>query len=160
MCADCSTGAHRVDLAADRVDHSPVAEYALVTMVMASLAVALTSIAEPRLGTGLPVTVARAQALATKTAKANGVAAADARQTFASAPYARAALRYLYTTGWIAGRKAPAECVFAKATTGATEQRLRAEIRTSAKLVARLRRMGVTVAEAARAVTRGTAAAC
>ena len=56
-----------------------MAEYALVTMVMASLAVALTSIAEPRLGTGLPVTVARAQALATKTAKANGVAAADAR---------------------------------------------------------------------------------
>jgi hypothetical protein len=137
-----------------------MAEYALVTMVVASLAVALSSISESQLATGLPVTTARAQALVAKTARANGVPVASARATLARAPYPRAALRFLYTAGWVGGRTAAAECLLAKATPGSTERRLAVELRKDAKVVARLRRMDVTVTQAARALTRGTAAAC
>ena len=137
-----------------------MAEYALVTMVMASLAVSISSIAEPRLATGLPVTAARAQVLVAHTARASGVPVADARRTLARAPYPRTALRYLYVAGWIGGRKAPAECVFAKASSGSTERRLADEIRKDRTLVSRLRRMGVSVAQTAAVLTRGTAAAC
>jgi hypothetical protein len=78
----------------------------------------------------------------------------------AHAPYGRAALRYLYAEGWIAGRKNAADCVFAKATPESTVRELAAGIRKDARLRARLRRMNVTVDQAAVALTRGTAAAC
>ena len=50
--------------------------------------------------------------------------------------------------------------MFAKATPGSTQQQLAAGIRKDARLLARLRRMNVTVVQAAEALTRGTAAAC
>lgn len=149
-----------VDREGEVHDHLVVAEYALVTMVMASLAVSISSIAEPRLATGLPVTAARAQALVTKTARASGVSVVDARRTLARAPYPRAALRYLYAAGWIGGRKAPTECVLAKVTGRSTERRLADEIRKDRTLVSRLRRMGVSVDQAVAVLKRGTAAAC
>jgi hypothetical protein len=50
--------------------------------------------------------------------------------------------------------------VFARATPGSTQQQLSDGLRKDTKLVARLRRMKVTVTQAAEALTRGTAAAC
>jgi len=50
--------------------------------------------------------------------------------------------------------------VFAKATPASTERRLAVELRKDAKVVTRLRRMDVTVMQAAWVLTRGTAAAC
>ena len=135
-------------------------EYALVTAVVASLAISLATIPEAQLARQLPVTAARAQVLITKSAHAKGVPAAQARATMAHAPYGRAALRYLYAEGWIAGRKNAADCVFAKATPASTERELAAGIRKDARLRARLRRMNVTVDQTAVALTRGTAAAC
>jgi len=82
------------------------------------------------------------------------------RATLARAPYPRAELRYLYTAGWIGGRLAPAECVLARAWARSTERRLAVEFRKDAKVVSRLRRVRVTVTQAARVLTRGTAPAC
>jgi hypothetical protein len=137
-----------------------MAEYALVTAVVASLAIALATIPDAQLARNLPVTAARAQALVSKSARASGVSTAEARSVMARAPYGRAALRYLYAEGWLAGRKNAAECVFAKATPGSTRRDLAAGIRKDDRLRTRLRRMRVTVDQAAGALTRGTAAAC
>jgi hypothetical protein len=137
-----------------------VVEYALITAVVASLALSLSAIPERQLARQLPVTSARAQALVSKTARANDVPAAGARSAMARAPYGRAALRYLYAEGWIGGRTNAAECVFAKATPGSTQKRLEEALRKDARLRARLARMSVTVPQAAEAITRGTASAC
>lgn len=137
-----------------------MAEYALVTAVVASLALALATIPEGQLARQLPVTAARAQALVTKTARANHVSPAQARAALARAPYRRAALRYLYAEGWIGGRKHAADCVFAKVTPGSTRREVGAAIRRDARLVARLGRMRLTVAQAAGAIAAGTASAC
>jgi hypothetical protein len=137
-----------------------MAEYALITAVVASLALSLATIPESELARRLPVTASRAQALLSKSARAANVAPAQARAVMAKAPYRRAPLRYLYAEGWIGGRGNAADCVFAKATPDSTQQRLAAGIRKDARLRGRLRRMNVTVAQAAEALTRGTAAAC
>lgn len=137
-----------------------MAEYALITAVVASLALSLATIPESQLSRTLPVTAARAQALASRSARTAGVPAAGARAAVASAPYTRAALRYLFAEGWIGGRKNAAECVFAKATPEATRSRLATAMRKDTRLRARLGRIHVTVGQAAEALTRGTAAAC
>ena len=136
-----------------------MAEYALVTAVVASLAVAFGSLTGSQLSK-LPVTAARAQALVVQAAKANAVPPAAARTTLAGAPYERPALKYLYATGWIGGRKSPADCLFAKATPESTEKRFAESIRKDPKVVGALRKMRVTVAQAAGALRRGTADAC
>ena len=137
-----------------------MAEYALVTAVMASLAIALTSIPDARLAARLPTTTARATALVSETARMAKVPVAGARAPYASAPYDRPQLRYLYAAGWVGGRQRPAECAFAKVSTGSTTKRMVESIRKDGRLLTRLRRMNVTVAAAADALTRGTAAAC
>jgi hypothetical protein len=137
-----------------------MAEYALITAVVASLALSLATIPDAQLARQLPVTAARAAALVSKSARANGVAAGEARAAMAHAPYGRAALRYLYAEGWITGRRNASECVFAKATPDSTQRELAAGLRKDARLRSRLRRMNVTVDQAAGALTRGTAAAC
>ena len=137
-----------------------MAEYALVTAVVASLAISLATLPEAQLARQLPVTAARAQALVSKSARTSGVPVARARSALAHAPYGRAPLRYLYAEGWIAGRKNAAQCVFAKATPGSTQRDLAAGIRKDDRLGTRLRRMNVTVGQAAAALTRGAADAC
>lgn len=143
-----------------RADDRAVAEYALITAVVASLALSLATIPESELARQLPLTAARAQALVSRSARAGNIPPAQARAVLAHAPYRRAPLRYLYAEGWIGGRRNAADCVFAKATPGPTQDRLAIGIRKDARLRARLRRMNVTVSQAAAALTRGTAAAC
>jgi hypothetical protein len=160
--ADRSTGLRRrvVDLRGARADDQAMAEYALVTAVVASLALSLAAIPEGQLSRKLPVTAARAQGLLATSAGAGKVSVSESRRVMARAPYGRVALRYLYAEGWIAGRRNAAECVFAKATPASTETRVRAAIAKDSRLRARLRRMQVTVPQAASAITRGTGAAC
>ena len=137
-----------------------MAEYALVTAVVASLALSLATIPERQLSRKLPVTAARAQALLSTSARASKVPVGEAGAVMARAPYQRAALRYLFAEGWIAGRRNAAECVFAKVTPAPTAERMRVAIEKDTRLRARLRRMQVTVPQAASAITRGTGAAC
>ena len=137
-----------------------MAEYALITAMVECLALSLATIPKSELGRRLPVTSERAQALVSKSARTADVSPAQARAVMARAPYGRAPLRYLYAEGWIGGRKNAADCVFAKVTPESTQQQLAAGIRKDPRLLARLRRMKVTVAQASDALTRGTAAAC
>jgi hypothetical protein len=141
-------------------DDPVVAEYALVSSMVAILAIALASIPESQLAARLPVTNDRATALVIHSAREARVSASQARAALRRAPYARAPLRYLYAAGWITGRQKPYACVFAKATPEATRKELTSALRKDARLLSRLRRMSVTVAQAADALTKGTASAC
>ena len=136
-----------------------MAEYALVTAVMASLVV-LAAIPQAQLSKQLPVTAQRAQALVTKSARTSSVPVAEARAALARAPFSRPALRYLYASGWINGRLRPADCVFAKVSAASIQRQMLETIKRDSRLVSRLRRMKVTQAQAAHALTKGTASAC
>ena len=65
-------------------------EYALVTAAVASLAIALATIPEGQLAARLPTTTAKAQALVSQDAVAQGVSRAEANKALARAPYRRA----------------------------------------------------------------------
>jgi len=131
-----------------------------VTAMVATLAIALASIPESQLANRLPVTTERATALVTQSARTAHVSVAGARKAMTSSPYARPPLRYLYAAGWITGRQKPSDCIFAKVTPEATEQEMARGLRANLRLAQRLRRMHVTVAQAASALTRGAASAC
>jgi hypothetical protein len=137
-----------------------VTEYALVTFMVATIALAIGTIPDPLLAKRLPTTAAKAQALVATSARKQSVSAAQARAVMARAPYPRAPLRYLYAEGWIRGTKDPRSCVFAKAAPGTTSRNVAAAIRRDRGLVKRLGRMKVSVDQAAEAVLRGTASAC
>ncbi len=135
-------------------------EYALVTAAVASLAISIATIPEGKLAARLPTTAAKAQALVARDARAHGVSGAEAKKVLSHAPYRRAPLRYLYTSGWLGGRKDQRSCIFAKTTAGDTRSEVVTAIRGNASLVARLARMHVSVAQAAGAVVRGASDAC
>jgi len=135
-------------------------EYALVTAAVAALAISIATIPEGELAARLPTTAAKAQALVAQDARARGVSGSEAKRALARAPYGTAPLRYLYTAGWLNGRKDPASCLFAKATPGATTSKTVTAIRGNRSLVKRLTRMHVSVAQAATAVVRGASDAC
>lgn len=137
-----------------------MAEYALVTAMVATLAFALASIPDAQLASRLPVTPARATALVTQSARTSRVPVSGARAAYARAPYGRPPLRYLYAAGWITGKQLPAKCVFAKVTPDYTRQELTTAIRKDSRLAGRLRRMNVTVGRAVDAVAKGIASAC
>jgi hypothetical protein len=141
-------------------DHATVGEYALITAAVASLAISLATIPEGKLAEQLPTTAAKARALVAKDARADKVSHAEATKVLGRAPYGRPPLRYLYTSGWLGGRKDQASCLFAKTTPESTTARVTTAIRRNRTLVERLARMHVTVAQAASALVRGTASAC
>jgi hypothetical protein len=135
-------------------------EYALVTAAVASLAISIAAIPEGKLAGRLPTTAAKAQALVARDARAQGVSRAEAQKVLARAPYGRAPLRYLYTSGWLDGRKDQRSCIFAKTTRASTTAEVTTAIRRNRTLVARLGRMHVSIAAAASAVVRGASSAC
>ena len=92
-----------------------MAEYALVTAMVATIALAIGTIPDALLAKRLPTTAAKAQALVSVSARKQSVGPAQARAVMARAPYPRAPLRYLFAEGWIRGTKDPRSCVFAKA---------------------------------------------
>jgi hypothetical protein len=149
-----------IDLDALAADHPSVAEYALVTAMVATLTLALASIPAAQLSRRLPVTTARATALVTQSARTSGVRISGARAAYARAPFARPPLRYLYAAGWITGKQLPAKCIFAKVTPDYTREELTTAIRKDSRLASRLRRMKVTVGHAVDALAQGTASAC
>jgi hypothetical protein len=137
-----------------------VAEYAVVTFMVATIALAIGTIPDALLAKRLPTTVAKAQTLVSTSARKQSIAPAQARAVMARAPYPRAPLRYLFAEGWIRGTKDPRSCVFAKAAPNATSRNVAVAIERDRGLVTRLGRMRVTVEQAADAVLRGTTSAC
>ena len=80
-----------------------MAEYALVTAMVATIALAIGTIPDALLAKRLPTTAARAQALVSVSARKQSIGSAQARAGLARARYPRARLRYLFAEGWIRG---------------------------------------------------------
>jgi hypothetical protein len=99
-------------------------------------------------------------AAATKAAKTQKVAPAGARAAYQRAPYAKPALKYLYALGWIGGTKNAGQCGLTLLGQGAAKEHAAREMRSEPKLVAQLKKRGVSVAAAATAVTKGVVSAC
>lgn len=137
-----------------------MAEYALVTAMVATIALAIGTIPDALLGKRLPTTAVKAQTLISTSARSQELPPAQARAVMARAPYSRAPLRYLFTEGWIRGTKDPRSCVFAKAAPSATARNVAAAIRRDRGLVTRLGRMKVGIDQAAGVLLRGSASAC
>lgn len=95
-----------------------------------------------------------------KAAKAQKVAPAGAKAAYARAPYAKPALKYLYALGWIGGTKNPGQCGLTLLGEGAAKEQAAREMRSNPKLVAQLKKRGITVSAAATAVTKGVVSAC
>lgn len=95
-----------------------------------------------------------------KAAKAQKVSPAGAKAAYKRAPYAKTALRYLYAVGWIGGTKNPGQCGLTLLGEDAAREQATRDIRSNSKLMAQLRKRGVSAAAAARAVTKGVVSAC
>jgi hypothetical protein len=95
-----------------------------------------------------------------KAAKAQKVSVAGAKAAYKRAPYKKPALRFLYGLGWIGGTKNLAQCGLTSLGPGAAKDAAAQDMRKNPKLVAQLKRRGISVPAAANAVTNGVVSAC
>jgi hypothetical protein len=95
-----------------------------------------------------------------KAAKAQKVSVAGAKAAYTRAPYKKPALRFLYGLGWIGGTKNLAQCGLTSLGPGAAKDAAVQDMRKNPKLVAQLKRRGISVSAAANAVTNGVVSAC
>ena len=95
-----------------------------------------------------------------KAAKAQKVSVAGAKAAYLRAPYKKPALRFLYGLGWIGGTKNLAQCGLTSLGPGAARDAAVQDMRKNPKLVAQLKRRGISVSAAANAVTNGVVSAC
>jgi hypothetical protein len=95
-----------------------------------------------------------------KAAKAQKVSPAGAKTAYARAPWSKPALKYLYALGWIGGTKSPGQCGLTLLGEGAAKDQAVRDMRANPKLVAQLKKRGISVSAAANAVTKGVVSAC
>jgi hypothetical protein len=95
-----------------------------------------------------------------KAAKAQKVSAARAKTAYKRAPYVKPALKYLFALGWIGGTRNPGQCGLTLLGPGAAKEQAVQDMRSNPKLVAQLKKRGVSVSAAANAVTKGVVSAC
>jgi hypothetical protein len=133
-----------------------VVEYAILT---STLALALGS-ALGNVSGALPTTARQVSVAVAKTARAANVSPAQARRALTKAPYTRQSLRYLYTAGWIAGKRDRITCGFVRLRASAADRAARLALSQVRNRAALLRRAKLTERAARTAVARGIRAAC
>ena len=133
-------------------------EYAMVTAAVALLAVSLVGTVG-NTTTELPRSATAAIQLVTANAHAKKVSIAGARGAYAKAPYAKPALKYVYAVGWITGMYDRASCFYTVTASDAVRQAT-GELQHNPKVVAKLRRRGLTARQAGTALVKGIGVAC
>lgn len=136
-----------------------IVEYAGILAAISLLAVTLTGAYSQNVSA---VFASSAVGLASvgKAAKAQKVSSAGAKAAYKRAPYRKTALKYLYALGWIGGTKNPGQCGLTVLGEGAARDVATLQIRGHAKLMAQLRKRGVSATAAANALTKGVVSAC
>ena len=99
-------------------------------------------------------------AAAAKAARSQQVPVAGAKQAYKRAPYGKPALKYLYALGWIGGTKHRTRCGLTLLAQDTATEHTTKEMRSNAKLMAQLRKRGLSAPVAARALVRGVVSAC
>jgi len=136
-----------------------IVEYASVIAAMSILVSTITGAFGQQLAS-LPTTQANAVSAVSAGARAQKVSVRQARVVYKKAPYSKPVLKYLYTVGWIGGKKSSLSCLFARTDASGTEHEALSEIRKNAKLVHQLRRAHVGLKLAATTLVSGIASAC
>jgi hypothetical protein len=136
-----------------------IAEYASVVAAMAVLVSTITGAFGQKLA-ALPTSQGSALTAVSAGARAQKLPAGAARAVYKRAPYKKPVLKYLYTVGWIGGKKSSLSCLFARSQRSETEQEALMEIRRNAKLVHQLRRVHVGLKAASTTLVSGIASAC
>lgn len=131
-----------------------MAEYALITSVMAAVIVGALS------GGSLPTSATKAATTVAAAARSAGIAPAEARRALAAGPYTRPSLRTLFGLGWVAARRDRLTCAFVRVSPGVAERAARETLRGVPAVGRLLRRAGLREAQAVRAVDRGFRAGC
>jgi hypothetical protein len=136
-----------------------IVEYAGILAAVSLLAATLTGAYGQNVAAVFATNTAGIAAVG-KAATAEKVSPAGAKAAFKRAPYSKTALRYLYALGWIGGTKSPGQCGLTLLGEGAAKEQAVRGLRSNAKLVAQLKRRGVSVSAAATALTKGVVSAC
>jgi hypothetical protein len=136
-----------------------IAEYASLVAAMSILVATVTGAFCAKVA-ALPTSSGTALTAISAGAKAQKVPAGEARAVYRKAPYHKPVLKYLYTVGWIGGKKSSLSCLFAKVSFEETRQEAVAEIRKNASLMRQLHRVKVSVKTASTTVVTGIASAC
>lgn len=134
-------------------------EYAGVLTAVSLLALTLGGAFSKTLAT-VPVTHAVALQQVAAAAAAKKVPAAEAKAAYRTAPYARASLKYLHAIGWIGGRSNLGACAFTSVAQDAARKGAEREIRRDPKVVAALKRRGLSARVAATTLVKGVVSAC
>lgn len=136
-----------------------IVEYAGVLAAVSILAIALGGGYSKSLTT-VPVTHAVALQQVAAAAKAKKVPVGEAKATYRKAPYPKASLKYLHAIGWIGGRSNLGACAFTSITQDSARKRAEQEIRRDPKVVAGLKRRGLSARVAAATLVKGVVSAC
>ena len=136
-----------------------IVEYASVVSAVAVLVSTITGAFGGKVA-ALPTRDAGALTAVAAGANAQKVSAREARVVYKRAPYSKPVLKYLYTVGWIGGKKNALSCLFARTQRADTEREAAREIRKNAKLVRQLRRVRVSLQTASKTLVAGIASAC
>jgi hypothetical protein len=131
-------------------------EYASVMAAVSFFVASLTGV----YGKVLPTTTSRATALVTSVAKQHNVPTSRARSAYATAPYKKPALRYLYALGWIGSAADLAACKAAQVLGPDPAVAATQSLQASPQALAALRTSHVTVKQAAAAIGQGTTDGC
>ncbi|GIU93757.1 MAG: hypothetical protein KatS3mg012_0214 [Gaiellaceae bacterium] len=134
-------------------------EYAGVLAAVSILAIGVAGGFSKSLAT-LPVTHAAALQQVAVAAKAKRVPVAEAKASYRESPYAKPSLKVLYTLGWIGGRSNLAACGLTLLAEDTARARALEEIRGDPKVVAALKKRGISARVAARTLVEGVVSAC
>jgi hypothetical protein len=136
-----------------------IVEYAGILTAMSLLAVTLTGAYSQNVSAvfasgGVGITAVG------KAARAEQVSSAGAKAAYKRAPYSKTALKFLYALGWIGGTKNPGKCGLTLIGEDGARGVATQQIRSNPKLMAQLKKRGVTAVSAATALTKGVVSAC
>jgi hypothetical protein len=134
-------------------------EYAGIVAGLALLASTLSG-AYGQSVTAVFATSGAGVAAAGKAARSERVSPAGAKAAYRRAPYAKPALKYLYAMGWIGGMRNRGQCGLTLIGQDAARAQAKHEILGNAKLLAQLKRRGITAAAGAKALVAGVVSAC
>jgi hypothetical protein len=132
-----------------------VVEYIIVTSAVALVALSLGGQVA-----ALPASNAAAVKLVVSSAKSQKIPVSGAKAAYARAPYKKPVLRYIYTAGWISGKKHWTSCRVTLISPRTAEERATEEIQGERKLRTQLRKLGVSPRTAAAALVKGVTSAC
>lgn len=136
-----------------------IVEYAGIVAGLALLASTLTG-AYGKSVTAVFATSGAGVAAVGKAASSQRVSPAAAKAAYKRAPYGKPALKYLYAVGWIGGTKNQGQCGLTLLGQDAARLQAKTEILENRKLLAQLRRRGISAVAAARALVAGVVSAC